>query len=195
VKSDDVQSGARGEGEQALDQEILAELYRELRAAAQSHIHRTDNHDLMGATTLVHEVVVKLNPQRLRGMDKVHVWRLAGRAMQQVVIDRARERDALKRGGAVRRVTMDDVDVPDMKPGMDAAGLEMITRALEEVAAGGGEGNDAAEVFRLRFFAGMTHEQAARALGMSESSVRRLLLYARASIRRVIETRGWTDGA
>ena len=100
--------------------------------------------------------------------------------MRQILIDRARRKKSLKRGGGAQKLDLDQVDVATRA---DEETLLLINEALEKLAR---EDARAAELTKLRFFVGLTHEEAAWALGISERSAKRYWTFARAWLYREI---------
>ncbi len=157
-----IRSGDR----RALD-DLFPLVYAELHRLARRHRSRA-SHNAQSATTLVHEVYLKLNASAaLRCEDRRHFFSVAARAMRQTVVDCAREMAAGKRGGAALRLSLEDVDLP-----VNGRAHELIAlgEALERLAA-----IDArlAQIVDLRFFAGLTVEETAELLGSSARTVKR----------------------
>lgn len=142
--------------------ELLGLVYEDLRALAARQMRREHRDRTLQPTALVHEAYIRLAagaPVDWEG--RAHFLRVAGRAMRQVLVDEARRRTAAKRGGAGHRVTLE----PDM---LSADGGEHdfldLHRALERLGALDPE---LEKLVELRFFAGLTVDDAATALGVS----------------------------
>ena len=161
-------------GTQAADQ-LLPAVYEELRKlAAQKMAHEAAGHTLQ-PTALVHEAWLRLagaGNQRWEG--RGHFFAAAAEAMRRVLIEKARSKQALKRGGDFERVNLDDVDVAALA---DGETLLLINDALEQLEK---EDPAAAQVVKLRFFAGMTNDEAGEALGISARTAKRCWTFARA---------------
>jgi RNA polymerase sigma factor (TIGR02999 family) len=160
-------------------------VYDELRRLAAEKIAQEKPGQTLQATALVHEAYV-----RLVDVDKARQWKSRGhffaaaaQAMQRILVDRARARNSRKRGGDRVRVDFDDVSV--VAAG-DPDEILAVDEALAELAA---VDPQAAELVRLRYFAGMSIPEVAEALNMPPRSADRLWAYARAWLRRAIGKR------
>jgi len=166
----------RSGGRQALDR-LLPIVYRELRAMAHRHVASRDNGTL-ATTELVHEAYLKLVDQsRAEWSDRAHFLAVASVAMRQVLIDRAKARTALKRGGERRRVTLEE----DMVAiDSDAESVLAIDDALTRLAE---IDPRLARVVECRFYAGLSEEEIAEALGVTVRTVERDWAKARMLLR------------
>ena len=127
------------------------------------------------ATALVHEAWLRLaGPDDPKFEGRGHFFAAAAEAMRQILIDHARRKRSLKRGGGAPKPDLDQVDVAARA---DDETLLLINEALEKVDR---EDSRAAELIKLRFFVGLTNEEAARVLGISERSAKRYWTFARA---------------
>ncbi len=133
-------------------------------------------------TALVHEAYLKLVDQsRADWRDRAHFLAVASIAMRHVLVDRAKARLALKRGGALRRITFDEREIPvDDQP--DA--LMQLEEALERL---GQVEPRLVRVVECRFFGGLTEEEIAEALGLTVRTVQRDWAKARMMLRRALE--------
>jgi RNA polymerase sigma factor (TIGR02999 family) len=163
--------GALQDGDRAALDRVVPRVYDELRSLARSQLRRQPGATLQ-ATALVHEAYVKLGRSgALQAVSRAHFLAIAASAMRQVLIDRARAARAQKRGGGVHAVTLTE----------HAAGAEI--RADELLALDEALTTlDARQrlVVECRFFAGMEEREIAEALGVSERTVRREWVKARA---------------
>lgn len=162
----------------ALD-ELMPLVYDELRRMASARRRRSDPLQTLQPTALVHEAYLRLvGSNSPRPLDRTHFFALAGRAMRQIVIDEARRKESLKRGGTALRVTLDD-GIPD-RP---AAEVDVIAldAALEKLSAGDA---DQARLVEMRFFAGLTLEEIAAVTGTSLATAKRRWRLARAWLFR-----------
>ncbi|MFZ4574402.1 MAG: ECF-type sigma factor [Phycisphaerales bacterium] len=165
---------------------LLAEMYDQLRARAQAELASERPGHTLQATALVNEACLKLMADRLiPWQSRGHLYTAAAQAMRHVLIDHARSRAAEKRGGDRKAVGFEDVSqLADADP-------EEILRFDGELSRLEVESPEAGAVVRLRFFAGLTVEQTAEALGVSTSSVDRKWAYARAWLyRRLNDKKG-----
>jgi RNA polymerase sigma factor (TIGR02999 family) len=157
--------------------ELLELVYEQLRAlAARRLAHERKGHTLQ-ATALVHDVFVRLvGDQPVPWQDRAHFYAAAAQAMRRILIDHARRHQAEKRGGRRRRVPISVVDLAETSDPEQVLALEEAMRSLED------SDPRAADVVRLRFYAGLSVEQTAAALGVSERTVLREWAYARAAL-------------
>jgi RNA polymerase sigma factor (TIGR02999 family) len=164
----------------AADQ-LLPLVYDELRQlAAQRLAHETPGQTLQ-ATALVHEAYLRLVASSADEPGKEPHWNSRGHffaacaeAMRRILIEKARHKQRLRHGGGRRRLDLDQLDVADEGTAEDLLALD---EALDRLAA---EEPEVAEVVKLRYFAGLTIDQTASALGLSVRTANRHWAYARA---------------
>jgi RNA polymerase sigma factor (TIGR02999 family) len=159
---------------QAADQ-ILPLVYGELRKLAAARMaHESAGHTLQ-PTALVHEAWLRLGGDHQPDWKgRAQFFAAAAEAMRRILIDSARRRLAQRRGGRLEHVNIDDIEVAG---GTDDARVIKVNDALEKLAqADPGK----AELVKLRFFGGLTLEEAAKVLGVAEPTARRWWAYARA---------------
>ena len=168
-------------GPEALD-EVVARAYRELRAIAHRRLMARGTSGTLSTTALVHEAYLKLADQSVAGWkDHPHFLALASLAMRHVLVDRARELGALKRGGIRERVTLDEEQLAaDAEPEI----LLQLNDALDRLAAFEPR---LAHVVECRFFGGLTEQETADALGLTVRTVQRDWVKARVLLRRALE--------
>lgn len=172
---DDVDLGAPPDVRRTADA-FLPLIYDEVRRAARRERRKTRAGDTMQTTALVHEAYLRLQPNA-SFVDEGHFLRAAALAMRHALINYARDRVAAKRGGGATVVPIDDVDVA---AATTDEGLLDVNDALGRLAR---LSPRLAQVVECRFFAGFGEEQTARALGLSDRSVRRDWIKARAWLR------------
>lgn len=146
---------------------VVAATYRELHALAHRRLARAAPSTLLDTTALVHECYLRLQQLgELQTEDRAHFMAYAGRAMRSIIVDFARRRVAQRRGGDEPRVTLGSGvianDGADQLLAIDAS-LEALARLDERLV----------RVVELRFYAGLTNEEVAEALGVDERTVRR----------------------
>lgn len=174
----DLRSGAQS----SLD-EVVAVTYQELRAIAHRRLIARDRGGTLSTTALVHEAYLKLVDQSRAGLrDRAHFIALASLAMRHVLVDRARERVAIKRGGVRRQVTLDEeaLAVEDQ-----ASVLLQLDDALQRLAIWNPR---LAQVVDCRFFGGLTEQETADALDVTTRTVQRDWVKARVLLRRILES-------
>lgn len=172
----------RSGGREALDQ-LLPGVYRELCAIAHRRLIAGPPGASLSTSDLVHEAYLKLVDQpNAKWEDRAHFFALASVAMRHILVDRAKARTALKRGGPRRSITLDEdvIAVADQ-----AEALLDINEALDGLAE-----TDArlARVVECRFFGGMSEEEIAEAFGVTVRTVQRDWAKARMLLRRALAT-------
>ncbi len=164
-------------------------VYHELRALAEGYLrHERPDHTLQ-PTALVHEAYLKLVDQtQATWQDRAHFVAVAARAMRQILVNHAIAHGTKKRGGGRRKLSIDDslAAVPDR-----AADLLALDEALKRL---GQVDPQKAELVQLRFFGGLTAEEASEVLGVSLATVERGWRLSRAWLRREI-SKGDADDA
>ncbi len=158
---------------------LLAGVYAHLKQLAVNTLRGNRGSPTLDATDLLHEAYLRLVDQtRVDWRDRAHFFAVAARAMRQITVDHARRRHAQKRGGAVQAVSLDEeraVWTPTLEDVLD---VDAALRRLESTSP------RLVEVVELFFFAGLSTEEAAAALGVSTRTVKRewqkakALLYA-----------------
>ncbi len=159
---------------------IFPLIYDELRRLAQHHMKKERTGHTHQATSLVHEVYLRLVDQtRVDWRNKAHFFAVAAQAMRRILIDHARRKARAKHGGRHRKLSLDEaLTVAADQPSTDLVALD---RALVRLAK---EDPEAARVVELRFFGGLTDEDSAQVLGASPRTVRRRWQYAKAWLYR-----------
>lgn len=172
----------RSSTHESLDQ-LVALAYHELRAIAHRRLAGGCRGATLSTTALVHEVYLKLaDGAQAEWRDRAHFLAVASLAMRHVLVDCAKARGALKRGGERRRITLDDEEIGvDDQPNA----LLELNEALDRLAA---LEPRLAQVVECRFFGGLTEEEIAEALGVTVRTVRREWVKARMLLQRVLES-------
>ncbi len=167
---------AIGQGDPLASEGLLPLVYDELRKLAAAKLAREKPGQTLEATALVHEAYVRLvDVDKAQQWDsRGHFFAAAAEAMRRILVEHAREKASAKRGGTLKRVDIDAVDVatratPDQ--------LLAIDDALAKLAR---EDPSAAKLVELRYFAGLSVDEAGKALGMSTATAYRHWNYARA---------------
>jgi RNA polymerase sigma factor (TIGR02999 family) len=160
-------------------EQLLPLIYDELRRLAANKIRREKPGQTLEATALVHEAFVRLvdGGQARRWNSRGHFFCAAAEAMRRILVERARRKKSIKAGGHLDRVALDACDLVAPAPSLDLIALD---EALDELAK-----RDArkVELVKLRFFAGLSIQQAAEALGISESTADADWAYAKSWLR------------
>ena len=166
-------------GEALATNDLLPIVYCELRRIATAKMQHEKAGHTLTSTALVHEAYLRLvEPQTEKRWDnRSHFFAAAAEAMRRILIESARRKTRLKHGGQMQRHNVEDIDLVDSH----CDELIALDDALEDLLA---YNEQAANLVKLRFFAGLTIPQAAWSLGVSESQAKRLWVYARAWLYR-----------
>jgi RNA polymerase sigma factor (TIGR02999 family) len=169
----------RGEADAA--DELLPLVYEELRRMAAYKMAQEPQGHTLQATALVHEAwlrMVKGGSPQFAG--RAHFFSVAAEAMRRILIEAARRKRSLKRGGAAPREELHESQVAQAPASEE---MFAVDEALDQLAA---KDETAADLVKLRYFVGMTMEEAATALGLPLRSAERIWTYARAWLRQQI---------
>jgi RNA polymerase sigma-70 factor, ECF subfamily len=169
-------------GNPAALEELTPHVQRELHALARNYLRRGRPNQTLQATALVNEAWLRLigPSQSPRWESRAHFFGIAARLMRLVLVDYARAHHALKRGGDVEAVTLEEARL--LSPGLTPDVLE-VHEALDELAR---VDERKANVIELRYFGGMEREEIATALGLTLSTVKRDLRLGEAWLRRFL---------
>ena len=170
-------------GDPSAADQLLPIVYEELRKLAAHKLASENPGQTLQATALVHEAYLRLVGNDATGTwdSRGHFFAAAAEAMRRILIDAARRKGSLRRGGNSRRHELEECDpvtLPIDDPLLD---LDAVLTKLAEVDA------ELAELVELRFFAGLTIDEAAVALGISPRTAKRNWAYARAWLRRELD--------
>jgi RNA polymerase sigma factor (TIGR02999 family) len=154
------------------------ELYDELRQMAARQLARLPSGQTLQATALVHEAWLKLGGPGQRWGSRAHFFGAAAQAMRQIPVDQARRKAAAKRGGGQERVELTE---SKLIGGAPEEHLLEVNEALDRLAA---HDPTKADLVKLRYFVGLSLEEAAEALGISAPTAKRHWAYARAWLFR-----------
>lgn len=164
------------QGDAAAAEQLLPLVYDELQRLAAGKMARERPGQTLEATALVHEAYVRLvdgSPAR-HWNSRWHFYAAAAEAMRRILVDRARRKAAVKHGGGRRRVELDDRLVGNEQRAMDLVALD---EALDELETHNAQ---AAQLVKLRYFVGYSHQEAAERLQISRRAADRLWSVARA---------------
>lgn len=187
------------DGEPLAAEQLLPLVYHELRKLAAGRLAQERPGQTLQATALVHEAYLRIvgpacraEPEQQQDADSTsrpavgtyhsrgHFFAAAAEAMRRILIDQARRKGRDKRGGGLRRVELSAIEVPSEEP-FDVLAID---EALQKLAA---EDPRAAELVKLRFFAGLSINEAAEALGISRTTAYDEWAYARAWLRCALD--------
>jgi RNA polymerase sigma factor (TIGR02999 family) len=171
------------QGEPGATEQLLALVYEELRGMARQKMAQESPDHTLQPTALVNEAWLRLGgDQQPAWENRAHFFAAAAEAMRRILIDGARKRHALRHGGGMARVSLDDQEAA--APIKNDDQLLAVHEALDALAV---EDSVCADLVKLRYFAGMKMDEAAAALGIPQRRAERLWAYARAWLRQKIE--------
>lgn len=176
---------AASDGDPRAAADLLPLIYDELRKLAQARMAKTPPGNTLQPTALVHEAYL-----RLIGSDdpswhsRGHFFAAAAQAMRQILVDQARRKASLKRGGGHKRVALEEVELTIEPPAEDMLPLDEALVQLEKADPRKGQ------IVMLRYFAGLTNEETAATLGVSVPTVERDWRFSRAFLFTVLSDSG-----
>jgi RNA polymerase sigma factor (TIGR02999 family) len=170
-------------GDPSAAEQLLPLIYDELRRLAAAKLAQEKPGQTLQATALVHEAYLRLVDveKAQQWNSRGHFFAAAAEAMRRILVERARRKGRIRHGGGRRRVDLLDAEAgaPD-----DDEQIVLLDEALTRLAAARPQ---AAELVKLRYFAGLTLEEIASVLALSPRTARRLWVFARAWLRRDME--------
>lgn len=171
------------QGDAQAAEQLLPLVYAELRRLAARKLAREAPGQTLQATALVHEAYVRLvdTEQAQQWQSRWHFFAAAAEAMRRILVERARHKRSLKAGGTFRRQPLCEIEPAVAGPNLDLLALDEALGNLER------HDRRAAELVKLRFFAGLTVAQAAEALGVSPTTADNDWAYARCWLRLEVE--------
>jgi RNA polymerase sigma factor (TIGR02999 family) len=174
---------AWGAGDERALEQLVPVVYAELHRMAHRHLRR-ESHQSLQATSLVNELYVRLvDAQAVKWHDRVHFFAISSRLMRRILVDAARRRNVRKRGGGANPVTLDEAQVVAPGRGQDLIALD---EALDALAAFDPR---KARVVEMRFFAGLSVQEIAAVLEVSEDTVTRDWNFAKTWLLRELSKR------
>jgi RNA polymerase sigma factor (TIGR02999 family) len=174
------------DGDPSAAEELLPLVYDELRRLAKAKMAQEEPGQTLQATALVHDAYLRLvDVEKAQHWDsRRHFFSAAAEAMRRILVEKARRKGRLKRGGEMRRVPLGDWMTDAAASQLDVLQLDEALAKLAEHAP------EKAEVVQLRFFAGLSHEEISEILGVSVITAKRHWRYARVWLLREMETGG-----
>ena len=172
-----------GKGDQAALEKLMPLVYSELRRLASNYLRRERAEHTLQPTALVNEAYLKLVDQRnAKWQNRAHFFGIAAQLMRRILVDHARQRQAVKRGGVEQqRLSITSAEAVMKQPEID---LLALNEALEELAE---MDPQQSRIVELKFFGGLSIEETAEVLGISHATVERDWKMARAWLRRQLE--------
>jgi RNA polymerase sigma factor (TIGR02999 family) len=163
-------------GDPAAAEQLLPLVYDELRKLAAQKLAHEQPGQTLDATALVHEAYLRLvgAAEERSWENRGHFFAAAAEAMRRILINRARDRGRLKRGGDWKRVDLEHLTAADSATDEQVLALDEVLQQLEQ------QNRPCADLVKLRFYAGLTMEEAASALGISSRTAHRHWAFARA---------------
>jgi RNA polymerase sigma factor (TIGR02999 family) len=169
-------------GDQNVVDHLMPVVYDELRRIAHIHLSRERRDHTLSTTALVHECYLKLVDQTRAGwQDKAHFCAVASKAMRRILIDHARKRNALKRGGSKQPISLDESEVAIEEKATFLLSLDEALDRLNELD------ERSASIVEMRFFGGLQEQEIAEVVGVSVRTVRRDWVKARAWLHKELK--------
>jgi RNA polymerase sigma factor (TIGR02999 family) len=174
------------QGDPHAAEQLLPLVYDDLRRVATEKLAHEKHGQTLQATALVHEAYLRLvdRQQAQHWNSRRHFFAAAAEAMRRILVDKARKKRAERHGGQARRHSLDGIDPEQDAPAEDLLALD---EALDRLAV---EHPDKAELVKLRYFAGLSIDETAEALGISPATVKRRWEFARVWLFREISGGG-----
>jgi RNA polymerase sigma factor (TIGR02999 family) len=170
-----------GNDQRLLSEQLLPLVYEELRRLAAARLAQEAAGQTLQPTALVHEAWLRLVDERGRTWEnRAHFYRAAAQAMRRILIDRARQKSTLKRAGNWQRLDIAELDLEAASPNDRILLIEESLQRLEQ------EDPESAEIVMLKFFTGLSNKEAARTLGVSESTIERRWAFAKVCLFQMI---------
>jgi len=171
------------QGDPKAAMELLPLVYEELRRLAAFKMANESPSQTLQPTALVHEAWLRLVcAEQQTWQNRAHFFGAAAEAMRRILIDNARRKNALRHGGGEQRLDIQELEIA---ASTDDDQLLAVNEALDKLAA---QDKEAADLVKLRYFVGMTVEEAAQVLGVGEATAYRSWAYARAWLYKEIKS-------
>ncbi|MEZ5427778.1 MAG: sigma-70 family RNA polymerase sigma factor [Pyrinomonadaceae bacterium] len=169
---------AAGEGDKSAADELLPLVYDDLRRLARAYFAGEKQEHTLQATALVHEAYIRLvNWEKVSWQNRAHFFAVAAEVMRKILIDHARRKNARKRSGG-QKILLDEAVGHPFEKELDLVALDDALRSLENLD------RRQAKIVELRFFGGLSIEETACVLKISEATVKREWVFAKAWFQR-----------
>ena len=175
-------------GEKEASEKLLPLVYSELRRLAASHLRRKSSTDSIQATELVHEAFLRLVDVSVQQSwdSRGHFFASAAEAMRRILIERARRKSRIKHGGNWKRVVLNDTEgengnTTEQQNALDLLALDDALKKMDQ------EYPDHSQLVKLRYFAGLSVEDAGRSMGISRATAARYWTFSKAWLLDAIE--------
>jgi RNA polymerase sigma factor (TIGR02999 family) len=179
---------AWGQGEQAALEQLIPLVHAELRRIARRYMGGERRGHTLQTTALVNEAYLRLvDSQKVDWHNRAHFFAISAQLMRRVLVDYARSRGYQKRGGGAHKVTLDEALIGPQQTGHDLVALDDALKALAEVDP------RKCQVVELRFFGGLSVEETAEVLKVSQDTVLRDWRLAKSWLRREVSRGGGDD--
>jgi RNA polymerase sigma factor (TIGR02999 family) len=171
------------QGDAHAAEQLLPLVYEELRQLAAQKLAQEKPGQTLQATALVHEAYLRLveGDQAAHWNSRGHFFAACAEAMRRILVDQARRKLSLRRGGTLQRQPIEDREIEAPEPSLDVLAIHEALERFQGVDA------TSAQIVKLRYFAGLTIPQVAEALGISTSSADRSWAYARAWLHTALK--------
>jgi RNA polymerase sigma factor (TIGR02999 family) len=171
------------QGDPHAAEQLLPLVYDELRRLAAQKLAQESPGQTLQATALVHEAYLRLvdGDKAAHWNSRAHFFGAAAEAMRRILVDRARRKQSAKRGGKSRRVSIDDADVGFASSADELLDIDLALSRLAD------EDPQAARLIQLRYFAGLSIEDAAEIVGISRSTAYEHWSYARVRLKTLLD--------
>ena len=182
--SDDGASGPGADAAGAKAEALMPQVYDELRRLAANYLRHERPGQTLQATALVHEAFLRLSKEKNQPWkNRTHFLAIAALSMRQILVQRARARNADKRGGGAEKIELDENVVGERAAAASTGGVDVLAldAALEKLAA---LDQQHAKIVEMRYFGGMTVEEVGEALDISPATVKRHWTVARAWLHK-----------
>lgn len=168
-------------GDEKAAEDLLPVVYAELRKLANRYLRRERSDHTLQATALVHEAYLKLIDQdRVEYQNRLHFYGLAASLMRRILVEHARTRGAIKRGGEVQTISLDQAVEVSNERGEDLVAVDEALAALSE------QDPQLTKIVELRFFAGFENQEVADLMGISVPTIVRKWRIAKAWLYRYL---------